>query len=203
MTDAEAIQYNKNLREYMKITDKTSEYKFLKENYEALDMAIKALEDKGYEQGYKAGYAKGFEEGVVLWLTTEKALIKVKGYLTDHLPLDCANEIDEIIEALKQQPSDDCISRAEALKEIENEKQGWELGETRYAIDECHTRIAELPSVTPQPKIGHWEYVQYDSNPNIGNWHCSECRGICTEMHSIEDAYNYCPNCGAKIEVAE
>ena len=33
---------------------------------EALDMAIKALEDKGYEQGYKDGYAKGYEEGVVL-----------------------------------------------------------------------------------------------------------------------------------------
>lgn len=51
-----------------------------------------------------------------------------------------------------------------------------------------------------EPKTGHWEYVQYDSNPNIGNWHCSECRGICTEMHSIEDAYNYCPNCGADMK---
>jgi hypothetical protein len=29
-------------------------------------MAIKALEDKGYEQGYKEGYVKGHEEGVVL-----------------------------------------------------------------------------------------------------------------------------------------
>lgn len=44
MTNKEAITYNKNLREYMKITDKKSEYKFLKENYIALDMAIKALE---------------------------------------------------------------------------------------------------------------------------------------------------------------
>ena len=44
MTDEDAIEYNKNLREYMRITDKNSKYKFLKENYEALDMAIKALE---------------------------------------------------------------------------------------------------------------------------------------------------------------
>ena len=44
MTKEEAITYNKNLREYMKITDKKSEYKFLEENYIALDMAIKALE---------------------------------------------------------------------------------------------------------------------------------------------------------------
>lgn len=44
MTTKNAIEYNKNLREYMRITDKDSEYKFLKENYEALDMGIKSIE---------------------------------------------------------------------------------------------------------------------------------------------------------------
>jgi len=44
MTREETIEYNKNLREYMRLTDKNSEYKFLKGNYEALDIAIKALE---------------------------------------------------------------------------------------------------------------------------------------------------------------
>lgn len=44
MTNKKAIEYNKNLREYMRITDKDSEYKFLKENYEALEMGIKALD---------------------------------------------------------------------------------------------------------------------------------------------------------------
>ena len=65
MTDAEAIQYNKNLREYMKITDKTSEYKFLKENYEALEMAIKAL-----EQARPKGK----------WIATENEEINIVGY---------------------------------------------------------------------------------------------------------------------------
>ena len=60
-----------------------------------------------------------------------------------------------------------------------------------------------IKALEQQPKTGYWEYVQYDSNPNIGNWHCSECGGICTEMHSIEDAYNYCPNCGARMESEE
>ena len=46
MTNEEAIEYNKNLREYMRITDTESEFKFLKENYEALDMGIKALEQE-------------------------------------------------------------------------------------------------------------------------------------------------------------
>lgn len=44
MTNEEAIEYNKNLRMYMQITDKNSSHKFLEENYIALDMAIKALE---------------------------------------------------------------------------------------------------------------------------------------------------------------
>lgn len=44
MTKEEAIDYNKNLKMYMKISDKNNLCKFLEENYVALDMAIKALE---------------------------------------------------------------------------------------------------------------------------------------------------------------
>ena len=44
MTIEEAIDYNKNLRMYMKISDKNQPCKFLNENYIALDMAIKSLE---------------------------------------------------------------------------------------------------------------------------------------------------------------
>lgn len=47
MTIEEAIEYNKNLRMYMKISDKTQPCKFLKENHIALDMAIKNLEAWG------------------------------------------------------------------------------------------------------------------------------------------------------------
>ena len=99
----------------------------------------------------------------------------------------------------EQKPCEDCISR-EAVKEMLSEE--W----TKYMPMELDInlsfvmeKINELPSVTPQQRIGYWEYVQYDNNPNIGNWHCSECRGICREMHSIKDAYNYCPNCGADM----
>ena len=108
------------------------------------------------------------------------------------------------IQALEQQPMDaDCISR-EATKEMLIEEWTKHIPmELDINLSFVLGKINELPSVTPQPKIGYWEYVQYDSNPNIGNWHCSECRSICTEMHSIEDSYNYCPNCGAKMEVEE
>ena len=44
MTREEAIEYNKNLRMYMKISDKYQPCKFLKENHIAFDMAIRSLE---------------------------------------------------------------------------------------------------------------------------------------------------------------
>lgn len=46
MTREEAIEYNQNLKMYMKVSDKNQPCKFLEENYIALDMAIKALEQE-------------------------------------------------------------------------------------------------------------------------------------------------------------
>lgn len=54
-----------------------------------------------------------------------------------------------------------------------------------------------------EPKTGHWEWVQYDSNPNIGNWHCSECRTIIPHMPEETDnipIYKWCPICGTKMD---
>lgn len=48
-------------------------------------------------------------------------------------------------------------------------------------------------SSSENPKMGHWEWNQYDANPKIGNFHCSLC-------HSIGRTYfDYCPYCGAKM----
>ena len=52
-------------------------------------------------------------------------------------------------------------------------------------------------------KTGHWEWVQYDYNPKLGNWHCSECNrivsGAITAVNPVY-AYKYCPDCGVKME---
>lgn len=37
-------------------------------------------------------------------------------------------------------------------------------------------------------------YVQYDSNPRIGNWHCSNCDRI------ANDEGLYCKWCGQKLD---
>ena len=69
MTNEEAIEYNKNLREYMRITDTESEFKFLKENYEALDMAIKALEQEPCEDCISRAEAiNAIEEYGSVWM---------------------------------------------------------------------------------------------------------------------------------------
>ena len=62
--------------------------------------------------------------------------------------------------------------------------------------------------VEQEPKIGHWEWVQYNYNPHLGNWHCSECRCVVVECVGKEEKggiplYKYCPQCGAKMEVSE
>lgn len=50
MTREEAIDYNKNLKMYMKISDKNNPCKFLEKNYIALDMAIEALKEMSVEE---------------------------------------------------------------------------------------------------------------------------------------------------------
>lgn len=88
-----------------------------------------------------------------------------------------------------QQPCDDCISR-QAVLDINEHHHGQMPNHVNHEI---WNEINALPSVTPKEKTGHWEYVQYDGNPNIGNLHCSECDRIA----GFE--YNFCPNCGAKM----
>jgi hypothetical protein len=55
-----------------------------------------------------------------------------------------------------------------------------------------------LPPVTPQPKIGHW-IEEVDDYVEVMRWHCDRCyedSGFTTTCK-----WDYCPNCGAKMEV--
>ena len=59
--------------------------------------------------------------------------------------------LDLAIKALEQQPIEDAVSREDALKAIEEQKKGF-YGVERYAIDECHSAVMKLPSVTPKAR---------------------------------------------------
>ena len=91
---------------------------------------------------------------------------------------------DAAIEAIERKPCEDCISREEALKIMD---WGWKNG--IYPSN----KIAAIPSVTPQPKTGHWIRMKaYEK------WGCSECYTVF--RFTFKEHY-YCPNCGAKMEV--
>lgn len=99
-----------------------------------------------------------------------------------------AEALDMAIKALEQQPCEDCISRQAVL----------DLVNADWKYEGLETDVASLPSVTP--KAGRWEWVQYDANPEIGNFHCSECRYIPASFNMSAQKLNFCPNCGAKME---
>ena len=97
------------------------------------------------------------------------------------------------IEALAQKSCDDAISR-EAVIEWLIDK---DIIKTKNQEENARRELAELPSVTPQPKIGKWIIID-DCEHFIAK--CSECGRI--EDSRMINKYPYC-HCGAKMEVAE
>lgn len=93
----------------------------------------------------------------------------------------------------------DCISRQAVLEQTYLWSKDEFLRVTN-PFDYLRKRINSLSPVNPQePKIGYWEWVQYDENPKIGNFHCSECRYIPAIFNMSAQKLNYCPNCGARM----
>lgn len=75
----------------------------------------------------------------------------------------------------------DTISRQAAAKAVD-----WD--------SEAYMAIINLPSAE---KHGRWE-------DTIGGIYCSECGDSWSEAREIEvRGYNYCPNCGARMERSE
>ena len=114
--------------------------------------------------------------------------------IMDSMPDDtCGDWRDSIafaISALQQEPCTDAISRQAVLSHIKTERGNGHEQPFDYVEADV---IRALPPVTPAENVGRWEWNQYDSNPKIGNWHCSQCHGI------GKSYYDYCPYCGCKM----
>ena len=146
----------------------------------ALDMAIKALEQEPCEDCCNG-------------IQTEKAKLCQKSYLAGMEHGTCED-------AISRQAVDTLID--ELARAISDER--CYLPQRGRDTGTIMQNILDLPPVTPQPKTGHWEWVQYDYNPKLGNWHCSECRSIvivCVDKNEKGGIplYKYCPNCGTKM----
>ena len=91
----------------------------------------------------------------------------------------------------------DLISRQAAIDTLENTKTAIsENGERYIAKQNAIMRIDALPSA--QPKKGKWISLDdFRGKYNENGYKCSEC-----DEHS-DYKENFCPNCGARMEVTE
>lgn len=146
-------------------------------------------------------------------MTNEEAINVLNDY-DINFERNTAEEIAEAheiaIKAIRTMPSEDCISRKAVIDALHsyfaegfNEDRWWNSTYVLYAIN-------KVPSIAPQPKtegardkkVGHWEWTQYESKRNFGNWHCSECRCILRGAINVNSIKlpKYCPECGAKMQ---
>jgi len=85
----------------------------------------------------------------------------------------------------------DLISRDAAFDEIIwNSDNG--VIDAKVAIE----ALRKLPSVEPERKTGKWVHM-------VGWWECNQCHAEYTDMPTCmgKVIYEYCPMCGAKMEV--
>lgn len=86
--------------------------------------------------------------------------------------------------------SQDCVSRQVVLET--QVKYAEYMGATKFW--QMRDDIRALPPVTPQPKVGEWNYVtHYARRYRV----CSECNAEKEDDRAT--GWNFCPNCGARM----
>lgn len=99
----------------------------------------------------------------------------------------------EEVEALEQQPCEDCISRADVKKYLSAPDANGDR--VIYESD-----LDLLPPVTPQPKKEHWIDL------GDGEYKCPKCRSkfiFGLDIQAFTKAFPNCPRCRAKMDKAE
>ena len=117
-----------------------------------------------------------------------------------------ARRKDIAIQALEQQPCEDCISRKSIKQKLQEQHDFFVNAYGGFSnlplndksrVDEitnCIAIVVNEPPATSQPKIGHW--INIDATHSK----CDRCEAV-FEIASENGEANYCPNCGAKMEV--
>jgi hypothetical protein len=85
------------------------------------------------------------------------------------------------------------------LKDINAETEG-----VGFYYEHYVDYIKNLPSVTPQPKVGEWLEKEVISDKVIEEWQSARC-SVCDRYHTTPymyyfSHYDWCPHCGAKME---
>lgn len=89
----------------------------------------------------------------------------------------------------------DLISRREALEALTVTKE-MDTAELLWLLT---TRINDLPTITAERKTGRWIEDTKQSEKHIEKiYYCSNCHNF--EAWGEYEKFNYCPNCGARME---
>ena len=87
-------------------------------------------------------------------MTREEAIKRVKGYLTDCLPTDCYEEVEEVIKALEQSPKMEQFAKWVATEIFDDM---WEYNKDSFAEIACR-KLTKLGIV--RAKGDEWELVE-------------------------------------------
>ena len=103
----------------------------------------------------------------------------------------CGTLYEELKNGVPVDTSCDCISREAAIEVV----QKW-FDRIKLNGDICLDGLRSLPSVEPERKKGKWIHI-------VGFWECDQCHEKYMDMPTCmgKVIYEYCPMCGAKMEV--
>lgn len=101
--------------------------------------------------------------------------------------------------------SEDCVSRAEVIKTLNNNRYSDTFCEehginTSINLNMSIIAINKLPPIQPKANVGYWEIYDVIQGGHKETWHrCS----ICKWENALLLPRNYCPKCGTKMEVKD
>ena len=93
------------------------------------------------------------------------------------------------IQALEQEPCEDCVSRQVVLN----------MMQMRMGAKELYKAVYDLPPVTPTRKKGKWIDIMVGDMPAQA---CDQCNTFYPLAYT-GGGHKYCPNCGAEMEGEE
>lgn len=207
-----AINTLKSLKDYYNDKNEDSYVGFDKDDNEALDLAIKALEVvKGIEDAYMSELLKTpTERNVPISDPCDGCQYELNS--TNGNPCYSCGKY----KLTEQQPCDDeCIEKNEPIRRIEvrrditidgeDEDDEWIRGYNE-GIDDAIACIKSVPPITPSRPKGRWiSHIEHCKKLGLKlsglgayEW-CSKCDcGVdIIEFYSIH--YNFCPCCGADM----
>jgi hypothetical protein len=129
-------------------------------------------------------------------------LDNLRGMIEDNQGNDYDFALKKGIEALKQEPCEDAVSKAsvfEILGNLMGIPYEFDRRITEKDVSESMDEIRNLPSVTPIRKVGKW-ITNSDFPDEII---CSHCNTNYDMWFWEQGTMKYCPHCGAEMESEE